>query len=336
MKKKVIIGLLILILSIGVLVLLAFLFRDNNLEPVEKYLDDIVPTIKLKQEMVYIDADTEYNLEDNIEATFGKDGGEIVCSDNKLVIGNNTVTCVAKGKNKTSSEEVSYSIKKSTTYQKNVIYFGDSITSGWLGSPKGYSWVNYIQNNYDLNTSVNAGIADYRVSTYDDRNKWLVTQVRNHYNDQTQYNFIIMQGGINDMLYGTPIGTMSDSFDVNSFNQNTFIGGLETYISSVVTKWPNARIGYIITYFCPNYTERGLKWDYNAHKVYYDATIKVLDKWGIKYLDLFAGSTEKETYTDFFKVYTREYLPDYLHLNNAGYNKVSPYIYNFMQTLENI
>ena len=98
MKKKVIIGLLILILSIGVLFLLAFLFRDNNLEPVEKYLDDIVPTIKLKQEMVYIDADTEYNLEDNIEATFGKDGGEIVCSDNKLVIGNNTVTCVAKGK----------------------------------------------------------------------------------------------------------------------------------------------------------------------------------------------------------------------------------------------
>lgn len=332
MKKKWIIISLVILLSLSVIVVLALLFRGLPEEEV-KYLDNITPTIKVKQEIIMLDADTKYNYSDNVEAVFGDDGGEVSCSLEELMIGANSITCVAEGNNKKTSDVVSYVINVSPTYQKNVVYFGDSITSGWLGNPKGYSWVNYIQNNYDLAFSMNAGIADYRVSTYDDRNKWLVTQVQNHYNDSVNYDFVIMQGGINDMLYGTPIGTLSSSYDSSSFDANTFIGGLELYISSVVNKWPNARVGYIITYFCPNYTERGLRWDYNAHKKYYDATIQVLNKWNIPYLDLFAGSTDGQTYTDYLKVYNRDYLPDYLHLNNAGYDKISPDIYKFMHTL---
>ena len=332
MKKKWILISLILLLSVGVIITLVLLLGKEK-EIVPKYLDDIVPTIKVKQEKILIDADTEYNYLDNVDATFGEDGGDVSCSLVELVVGDNTITCDSKGNNEKVSEEVSYIINVSPTYKKNVIYFGDSITSGWLGNPRGYSWVNYIQKNYDLASSKNAGIADYRVSTYDDKNKWLVTQVKNHYNDSTKYDIIIMQGGINDMLYATPIGTLSDSFDTSSFNANTFIGGLELYIASVVNKWPDVRVGYIITYFCPNYTERGLKWDYNAHKKYYDATIKVLDKWNIPYLDLFAGSTGTQSYTEYLKVYSKDYLPDYLHLNNAGYNKVAPHIYDFMKTL---
>lgn len=333
MKKGLIIGgLILLVLAIILVISLFFIKEDNKIEE-SHYKDDKVPVITIKNDRVNIDADTEYKFEDNIEVTFGADGGTVECLDTNLVIGENTITCKALGKNDKQAE-VNYTIVVSATYNKSVIYFGDSITAGHLGKPKGTSWVNYIQSNYDLSNSVNAGITDYRVSTYDDRNKWLVTQVRNHYNDSTNYDFVIMQGGINDLLYDTPLGEMSDSFNAEDFDQNTFIGGLELYIHSVVNKWPDARVGYIITYFTPNYVERGIKWSYEDHKAYYDATIKVLDKWNIEYLDFFEGSYNGVKYSELLKVYSKDYLPDYLHLNNAGYELVSSHIYEWMQTLD--
>lgn len=331
--KKIVIILGVFVALILVIVVLKFglVTKSDKAEEIQ-YKDDIVPVMVLKNEKVYIDADTEYKLEDNIKVTFGVDGGSIECLDNVLQVGENAVTCRALGSNGKQSE-VNYTVVVSTTYNKSVIYFGDSITAGYLGKPKGNSWVNYIQNNYDLFNSVNAGISDYRVSTYDNKNKWLVTQVRNHYNDSTNYDFVIMQGGINDILYDTPLGNMSSSFNAKDFDQNTFIGGLELYIYSVVNKWPEARIGYIITYFTPNYLERGIKWSYEEYKQYYDAIIKVLNKWNIQYLDLFEGSYNNIKYIDILKVYSRDYLPDYLHLNNAGYELLSPCIYEWMQVL---
>lgn len=210
--------------------------------------------------------------------------------------------------------------------ETNAIFFGDSITAGYL--TKGYAWPNYIADNYEIGHCTNAGISDYRLSTYDDPNKWLVTQVENHYNDEYNYDFVIMQGGINDLIYDTPIGTMTDNFDVSTFDANTFIGGLELYLHKVTDKWPNARIGYIITYYTPKYTERGLNWTIENFDKYYDATKKVLDKWHIKYLDL-----SSEEFTAALDVYNATYLPDYLHPNSAGYKLISPYIYDFMRKL---
>ena len=71
----------------------------------------------------------------------------------------------------------------SKTYKKKAIFFGDSLVSGYGSSSRNYSWANYIGDNYDLDSSVNAGAFDYRVSTYDDPKKWLVDVVKNHYNE---------------------------------------------------------------------------------------------------------------------------------------------------------
>lgn len=223
---------------------------------------------------------------------------------------------------------------ESITKNKNIVFFGDSITAGFGSKSKNYSWANYIGKNYDFATYTNAGISDYRVSTYDDANKWLVTQVKNHYNDKNNYDYIIMQGGINDMIYNTPLGNLSNSLDPNTFNKDTFYGGLELYIYNVVNKWKNAKIGYIITYYTPNYTERGLKWTYEDHKKYNDAIKNTLDKWKIPYLDLFEGKYNNQSYSDLLKVTTKEYLSDYLHLNDKGYDLISPIIYEWIKTLK--
>ena len=229
--------------------------------------------------------------------------------------------------NNTSKEMVS------VTKNKNIIFFGDSITAGYGSKSKHYSWANYIGTKYDFANYVNAGISDYRVSTYDNEKKWLVTQVKNHYNDKLNYDYVIMQGGINDLIYDTPLGELSNDKNPDSFNKDTFYGGLELYIYNTVTKWKNAKIGYIITYYTPNYTERGIKWTYDDYKTYNDALKRTLNKWNIPYLDLFDGQYNSQKYSDILKVTTKEYLNDYLHLNDAGYDLISPIIYEWIITL---
>ncbi len=213
------------------------------------------------------------------------------------------------------------------TLDKTAIFFGDSITKGFLTN--GYSWANYIGDNYDLKTCVNAGKSDYRVSTYDNTKKWLVNEVLRHYDDKINYDFVILHGGINDLFYNTPIGKLSDSFDENTFDSLTFLGGLEIYLSKVTQKWPNAHIGYIINYITPNYMENGKKWTANDYLKYYDALKKGLDKWRIPYIDL-----SSQDFSDLLQVNTNYYLPDYLHLNKMGYDIISPYIYKWMKSIK--
>ncbi len=318
-KKIILVCLSLLLVGCGKTV-------DKSTEQVSK--DSTSPIISVANEQIYIDGDTKFDPVSNVNSQFGPSGGETTCDKDKLEIGENVITCTAKGNNDLTAT-ASYKVIMSKTYKKNAIFFGDSIVYGFKSSPVGYSWANYIGDNYDLNVVVNAGISDYRVSTYDNPRKWLVDEVKSHYNDPNNYDFVILQGGINDLLYNTPMGSISDSKDINSFDARTFCGGLESYLYFVTSKWPNARIGYIITYNTPNYTERGLKWSYSDYKSYYDKTKEILNKWNIKYFDL-----SSDEFNNLLMVEQRKYLPDYLHLNNDGYKLVSPYIYDFMQTLD--
>ena len=267
--------------------------------------------INVKSKEVHILENENYNYLDNIVSSNNE---KVVCQKN-----NDTIKC------KLDNKEVSYKIIYTVvTKNKNIIFFGDSITYGFL--TKGYSWAEFIKDNYDFNIVINAGISDYRVSTYDDKNKWLTDTIISHANEK--YDYVIMQGGINDVLYNTPLGEISNSKRENEFDVNTFAGGLESYIYNAKKYFKDAKIGYIITYYTPNYTERGLKWSYDDYNKYVMMTKKILDKWNIKYLDLF-----DEEYSNILKVNTKTYLPDNLHLNYEGYKIIYPYIYDFIKNL---
>ena len=267
--------------------------------------------INVKSKEVHILENENYNYLDNIVSSNNE---KVVCQKN-----NDTINC--KLDNKEASYKIIYTM---VTKNKNIIFFGDSITYGFL--TKGYSWAEFIKDNYDFNIVTNAGISDYRVSTYDDKNKWLTDTIISHANER--YDYVIMQGGINDVLYNTPLGEISNSKRENDFDVNTFAGGLESYIYNAKKYFKDAKIGYIITYYTPNYTERGLKWSYDDYNKYIMMTKKILDKWNIKYLDLF-----DEEYSNILKVNTKTYLPDNLHLNYEGYKIIYPYIYDFIKSL---
>ena len=267
--------------------------------------------INVKSKEVHILENENYNYLDNIVSSNNE---KVVCQKN-----NDTINC------KLDNKEVSYKIIYTVvTKNKNIIFFGDSITYGFL--TKGYSWAEFIKDNYDFNIVTNAGISDYRVSTYDDKNKWLTDTIISHANEK--YDYVIMQGGINDVLYNTPLGEISNSKSENDFDVNTFAGGFESYIYNAKKYFKDAKIGYIITYYTPNYTEKGQKWSYDDYNKYIMMTKKILDKWNIKYLDLF-----NEEYSNILKVDTKKYLPDNLHLNYEGYKIIYPYIYDFIKSI---
>lgn len=158
--------------------------------------------------------------------------GIIKCNDTSgLKNGTNKIKCTAKGNN---GLEVSkqFEVVKSTTYKKTAVFFGDSITKGAGSKSSNYSWTNYIGEHYDLKDSVNRGKSGWRISN----------TANNYINDMVlkekdiNYDFVILHGGCNDVASNVTLGYMSNSYDPKTFDDTTFIGGLEKYLYTVVTQ----------------------------------------------------------------------------------------------------
>ncbi len=287
-------------------------------------VDNIKPLLKVKSSKVYLGEDDKYDINTNVSPVYGVSGGKYKC-DGKIDYGNNSIKCVITGNNGLKSE-INYEIIKTITYYKKAIFFGDSITFGYAN--KGYGWGNYIGDNYDFSSVVNAGKSGWFISNYLNRD-WIVDIVKSQ--KDTNYDYVILHGGCNDINKDVPIGTYSNDDFSGNYDTNTFIGGLEYYLYNVTTNWSHARIGYIINYKTPNNDGRNNE----KSAPYYDKMKKVLDKWGISYLDLFDGkSSDGQYYSDILKVNTNEYLPDDLHLNSNGYKAIYPYIYDWMKDLK--
>ena len=142
-----------------------------------------------------------------------------------------------------------------------------------------------------------------------------------------------MHGGLNDIAVSVRLGEQMGSYKANDFSGNydskTFIGGLETYIYTVKKQWPNAKLGYIINYKTPNDSTI-----VQRDNEFYSKIMEVLRKWNISYINLFSGKTSSGVpYSTLLEVNTNKYVQDGIHLNRAGYNVISPYIYEWMNTL---
>lgn len=232
-----------------------------------------------------------------------------------------TVTITAKSSNGKTATSIITIVNN--TYKKTAIFFGDSITMGKDGH---YSWANYIGEKYDLSGTTNAGISGGVIS--DTREGYWIEDVVRKYKVKS-YNYVIMHGGINDISKKTAMGSYNPNDFSGNYNTKTFIGGLEHYIYTVKKQWPNAKIGYIVNYATP------LASSVASHQeLYYSKLKEVLNKWKVSYIDLYAGRNPSGVkYSDLLKVNTKTYLGDGVHLTREGYYLISPYIYNWMNSL---
>ena len=263
----------------------------------------------------------------NKEITWTSSDSSIVSIDNGKLIAKKTGTAIitaSSNNKKTASVKVTVVSK---TYNKTAIFIGDSITYGF--SSGGYSWANYIGDNYDLKKTINAGLSSSALTTFRP-GLWLVDHVKK-YNASKYDNidYVILQGGHNDVVGDRPLGTYSKDDFSGKYNTDTILGGLETYIYTVKKRWPNAKIGYILNYQMPRNQYVGKRGSdcYSAFK-------KVFDKWHVGYFDMYFGKAPNgKSYSDILKVNTTEYFADGTHINRKGYDVISPYIYDWMSNL---
>lgn len=300
-------------------------FENFECENKNYLVDSKKPYLKVKNDKIYIGENEKYDLNSNVEPIYGISGGKYNCTG-KVEQEKNIINCDIIGNNGLSAK-TKYEIYISATHNKTAIFFGDSITYGYGNN--GYGWANYIADNYDILNAVNAGKSGWFISNNLKRD-WIVNEVNSRKN--TNYDYVIMHGGCNDINKNVPLGTYEETNFSGNYDTDTFLGGLEYYLYVVTTNWQHAKIGYIINYKTPNDQSRNNE----KSAPYYTKMKEVLNKWNIKYIDLFDGSNNNgQQFAELLKVNTNEYLPDNLHLNGEGYRIISPYIYNWMKTLSN-
>ena len=305
--------------------------KDSYIVDTEK------PSFEFKENIVKVGADADdYHTSQNVtNSKFGISGGGVTCvSSNKFVIGDNNVSCTLG--NNGLKETKTYILNKSNTLNARAIFFGDSITDGWNDHEGNIdSWANLIGKNYDLKEYLNCGNGGATIS--DSNNNTIIKVINgklspgkcplDKYNEfnRTKVDYVILSGGINDINWGNlPDGT----FNANGFNGNydlsTNAGSIENYLYIITAKYPEARIGYIITTYTPNYTER-----YNAdrQKEYFTLLKNILNKWKIPYFEL-------NSISELQNGANLTYISDTVHPNKVGYNLITPKIYDWMQTIE--
>lgn len=214
-------------------------------------------------------------------------------------------------------------------FGKKILFVGDSIT--YASDNKG--WAGRIQEQFGAVTT-KAGVSGASISTVRPDNR-VISQLETNKNNQ--YDYVILHGGVNDAWDRAPVGTISNSFNIEDFDTSTFAGGLEELICYAFENFETAKIGYIINYSRPNASSSVLR---NMSAYFLEAK-KICEKWGISYLDLYFGTTEVEgveiAYSkDLLKTASNDYFTASgdIHLAASGYDVISPYIGKWITTIQ--
>lgn len=143
-------------------------------------------------------------------------------------------------------------------------------------------------------------------------------------------DYLILEGGLNDLYTSTPIGEMSDAedFDFVDFDTSTFYGSLEYIIRNATVKLWQTKVGFIIM---PQMGQGN--W-----QNYIDAIIAVCNKWGVPYLNLheyFYARLEKQKdqqwSKDFWTLNTDGTFN--MHPGTWGYRWMNNVIFDFIDSL---
>ncbi len=226
-------------------------------------------------------------------------------------------------------------------YQKSALFVGDSIVNA-VKDPDHpyYGWAGRIGTTNDMDWK-NAGISSATISTalessYPENR--VVNQLRE--NAGTDYDYVILQGGMNDSYAEREIGEISESYDPKGFDIETFSGAMEELLYAAATLYEGAKIGFIVTYATPNSNWGGLTADNAA---YFRRAKEICEKWEVPYIDLYEGGVEEDgewkSYSyDILKVESGENMyasdPHEIHIGSKGYDVISPYIAEWMRTLQ--
>lgn len=159
-------------------------------------------------------------------------------------------------------------------YGKSALFVGDSICEGVNGGTvKG--WCYAINENNPSMTCLNYSKGGACVGYYDGQTVTnVLTQLDKAYSEHNSFDFVIIEGGVNDAWSSGKIQVGELSSDYETFNDNVFAQALEHVFYKAMTYYPNAKIGYIIPQIRTDNSE-----------IYMEKAIEVCKKWSVPYID---------------------------------------------------
>lgn len=216
---------------------------------------------------------------------------------------------------------------------KSAIFFGDSVAYGHTTDGNGFGY--YINAEEKFSHYKNAAVSTATINTVTQGTNNIIEQIKQNKDDP--FDFVILQGGFGDLRDTPPLGSLTEGYSISKFDTETFAGAVEYTLYLAVTYWPDARIGYIISYDTPN-SKYGVRPDHSETKKYWDIVKSACHKWNIEYLDLFEGSAkyqgETRTYSELFEVTSNKYLAkDHIHPTAKGYQFICSFLADWMKTL---
>lgn len=213
---------------------------------------------------------------------------------------------------------------------KKIAVTGDSICFGAGNDGVGYVGIIAERNNMTYQNLAVSGATITDTTSIQSSNVCITNTIANL---DSNADYIILEGGVNDASYDVELGT-PNPLCVFDETPTTFYGWLDKMFGSVRIKFPTKKIGFIIVH----QTQKKFSAFHNG--AYYNAIVEMCNKWGIPYCDLnktcppftmFSAEGNAELYA-IRQAYTKN--GDGWHPNDDGYRLFYvPQIESWLKTL---
>ena len=193
---------------------------------------------------------------------------------------------------------------------KILFNFGDSIAAGDGNKGKGYAEL--FAEKYNM---ICYDFAVGGATLGDTESNNITTQVTTALSRGITPDYILIDGGTNDISYKVPIGTISNDYNINNFVKTTTVGGLEWIISILKTNFSSAKIAFVSVH-------RMESREYSKQIERQGVCVDVCKKWSIPIIDVF-NRGNLNTFLEEYHKFTNptESYPngDRTHPNELGY-----------------
>lgn len=190
-------------------------------------------------------------------------------------------------------------LKESPLLGKNICFLGSSVTDG--DASLGVSFADYIakrnQCNYVKEAVGGTTLIDNGKSSY-------IQRMINNIDVNTQFDAFVCQLSTNDATQKKPLGSISESTELQDFDTSTITGALEYIICYVEQTWD-----------CPVIFYTNTKYDSEQYETMVGILYNLQEKWDIGIIDLWNNEEMNAVSEENRSLY----MADRIHPTQAGY-----------------
>lgn len=182
---------------------------------------------------------------------------------------------------------------------RRIFFLGSSVTYG--SAAGGVSFVDMLAEN-DGVIAVKEAVPG--TTLVDNGEKSYVARLKKHEGDPAPDAFVC-QLSTNDATLGLPVGTISDAFDIASFDTSTVAGAVEYILTYVRNRWN-----------CPVVFYTGTHYESENYAELVALLLKICEKHDIRVIDMW-NSDMNDIPNELYK----RYMADGIHPTKEGYEE---------------